>query len=69
MSMLVPSAFQDHFALLTELVFRMYNKLILGHPRLWMTIIALLAVIAALQARHFKLDASSESLVLENDAA
>ncbi|MCZ6874349.1 MAG: MMPL family transporter, partial [bacterium] len=34
-----------------------------------MAIIALLAVIAALQARHFKLDASSESLVLENDAA
>ncbi len=54
---------------MSRLVFRMYNKLILGHPRLWMAIIVLLAVIAALQARNFKLDASSESLVLENDAA
>ncbi len=54
---------------MSTLLFRMYNTVVLGHPRLWMAIITVLTVIAALQARHFKLDASADSLVLENDAA
>jgi len=50
-------------------LFRLYNRIILGHPWLWVVLMVWLALLAALQARYFKLDASADSLVLENDAA
>jgi predicted RND superfamily exporter protein len=45
------------------------SRTVLGRP--WMTILVVLAIVAAfgVQTPHFRLDASSDSLVLENDEA
>jgi predicted RND superfamily exporter protein len=44
-----------------------YNRLILKHPGVTLAIIALVVIFFALQSTNFKLDASGDSLVLEND--
>ncbi len=50
-------------------LFRAYCALVLRHPLFWLLVVALVCGTAAWQARHFKLDASAESLTLENDQA
>ncbi len=47
--------------------FRLYQKLILNHPIITLTLVIILSVIAATQLPKFRLDASGESLTLEND--
>jgi predicted RND superfamily exporter protein len=44
-----------------------YDKLVLKKPRLVLLIITLVCIISVFYATDFKLDASAESLVLEND--
>ena len=50
-------------------LYRVYDRIIVSHPRIWIAVMAVLVIIAGFQARHFKLDASADSLVLEHDAA
>ncbi|MBL7249140.1 efflux RND transporter permease subunit [Alloalcanivorax marinus] len=50
-------------------LFRAYCAVVLRHPMLWLLVVALMCGVAAWQARDFKLDASAESLTLENDQA
>ena len=50
-------------------LFRVYCAVVLRHPLLWLLVVALVCGVAAWQARDFKLDASAESLTLENDQA
>lgn len=50
-----------------SLLFRIYDKVVLNHPRTWLVGIAVLMVVFGLHAQDFKLDASADSLVLEND--
>ncbi|GJL78496.1 MAG: membrane protein [Nitrospinaceae bacterium] len=50
-----------------SLLFRIYEKAVLNYPRVWLVLIALLMVVCGLHAQDFKLDASADSLVLEND--
>ncbi len=52
---------------MSSFLFRLYDKSVLGNPRFFLGVIVLLMVIFGLQAQNFKLDASSDSLVLEND--
>ena len=47
---------------------RIYDKCILGHPILTLGVTFVVLVFFALQVPKFKLDASGDSLVLENDA-
>lgn len=47
--------------------FRLYQKLILNHPIICLSLVILIAVVAATQLPKFRLDASGESLTLEND--
>ncbi|PYV16494.1 MAG: hypothetical protein DMG07_07665 [Acidobacteria bacterium] len=47
---------------------RLYNRVILGHPTLVVLAFAAGIVFFGYHARRFRLDASSDSLVLENDA-
>ncbi|MBD3653391.1 MMPL family transporter [Kangiella sp.] len=47
--------------------FRLYQKLILNHPIITLTLVIILSVVAATQLPKFRLDASGESLTLEND--
>lgn len=54
---------------MTSRLFRAYCALVLRHPVFWLLVVALVCGTAAWQARHFKLDASAESLTLENDQA
>ena len=44
-----------------------FDRLVLGHPRAVILCIVLVVGFMALQARNFSLDASAETLVLEND--
>lgn len=46
-----------------------YEKLVLGRPRLTLFLIALCVAFFAFHAQNFRLDASSDSLALENDKA
>lgn len=46
---------------------RLYAALVLDHPRLTLGILLLLALLAGAGARDFRLDASSDSLVVETD--
>jgi len=50
-------------------VFRIYDRLIFSHPRVWLAALLLISVGLGYHARDFKLDASADSLVLENDEA
>ncbi|SFM75869.1 efflux RND transporter permease subunit [Marinobacter zhejiangensis] len=45
----------------------LYRRLILNHPVIALSVFVLLLIIASLRLDHFRLDASAESLVLEND--
>jgi len=54
---------------MTSRLFRAYCRLVLRHPVFWLVAVAALCAVAAWQATHFKLDASAESLTLENDQA
>lgn len=47
--------------------FRLYQKVILNHPIIILSLVIILSVIAATQLPKFRLDASGESLTLEND--
>ena len=44
-----------------------YDKLVLGYPRFWLGVVILVAGLAGLHVQNFKLDASADSLILEND--
>jgi uncharacterized protein len=46
---------------------RLYNQWVLEKPRVWLGVIALALLGFGFTATNFKLDASSDSLVLEND--
>ena len=46
---------------------KLYDKLILAHPKVWLVLIALLMGVSGLYVKNFRLDASADSLVLEND--
>ena len=52
---------------MNSLLFRIYDLVVLGNPRAWLGVIVLLGIIFGFQAQNFKLDASADSLVLEND--
>lgn len=54
---------------MTHRLFNAYGRVVLAHPVFWLAILALLCAVAAWQAREFKIDASADSLVLENDEA
>lgn len=47
---------------------RLYNQSVLEKPRIWLGVIALAMLGFGFTVTNFKLDASSDSLVLENDA-
>ena len=44
-----------------------YDKLVLGYPKVWLILIALIVGVSGLYVKDFRLDASAESLILEND--
>ncbi len=46
---------------------KLYDKLVLAHPKVWLMLIALLMGVSGLYVKNFRLDASADSLVLEND--
>ena len=46
---------------------RLYEKYILGAPALYITLLIGISLFFGWQLRHFRLDASSDSIVLEND--
>jgi len=46
---------------------RWYNKLVLDHPVLMMVCILLVVLLLSYKARDFRIDASAESILLEND--
>lgn len=48
---------------------RFYQQLVLKHPRVWLGIIIAISLLAIFHARNFHLDASADSLVMENDPA
>ena len=48
---------------------RAYQHLVFERPRLVLVIVALLSILAIFYSSQFELDASGESLVLENDAS
>ncbi|WP_251359340.1 RND family transporter [Kangiella sp. TOML190] len=52
-----------------SLFFRFYQATIINHPLLSIIAVVLLTLIAATQLPKFRLDASGESLVLENDTS
>ena len=54
---------------MTSRLFRAYCRLVLRHPLFWLAAVGALCAVAAWQATDFKLDASAESLTLENDKA
>ncbi|GLQ29732.1 efflux RND transporter permease subunit [Litoribrevibacter albus] len=48
-------------------MFSFYRSLVLSNPRLWLLIILGLSVLAVISGQSFKIDASADSLTLEND--
>jgi len=54
---------------MTSRLFRAYCRLVLRHPLFWLATVGLICAAAAWQATDFKLDASAESLTLEDDQA
>ncbi|MZR61540.1 RND family transporter [Alcanivorax sp. DP30] len=52
---------------MTHRLFNAYCRAVLAHPVFWLVLLALLCGFAGWQARHFQIDASTDSLVLEND--
>ena len=53
---------------MTHRLFNAYCRAVLAHPIFWLVILALVCTFAGWQARHFQIDASTDSLVLENDS-
>ncbi|WP_417213927.1 efflux RND transporter permease subunit [Alcanivorax sp.] len=54
---------------MTHRLFKAYCQAVLAHPVFWLVLLVLLCGVAATQARNFKIDASADSMVLENDKA
>ena len=50
-----------------SILFDLYNKLVLAHPKAWLVLIVLILGISGLYVKDFRLDASADSLILEND--
>ena len=50
-------------------LYRFYDRLVLTHPWITLALFALVLLAASLKLHQFRLDASAESLVLENDSA
>ncbi|MFL1483803.1 RND family transporter [Marinobacter sp. LN3S78] len=50
-------------------LYRFYDRLVLTHPWITLALFALVLLVASLKLHQFRLDASAESLVLENDSA
>ena len=50
-----------------QYVFSLYRRLVIDHPRIWLVLLAVITVLAAMEARNFRLDASADSLTLETD--
>lgn len=46
---------------------KLYDKLVLAYPKIWLILIALIVGISGLYVKDFRLDASADSLILEND--
>jgi len=46
---------------------RLYNKIVLGHPKIVLIVLLLLLAFFSYHAKDFKLDASPDTLLLEND--
>ena len=44
-----------------------YNQLVLAYPKVWLVLIALTIGVSGIYVKNFRLDASADSLVLEND--
>ena len=44
-----------------------YDKLVLDYPKVWLVIITLVVGISGVYVKDFRLDASADSLILEND--
>ena len=44
-----------------------YNQIILAYPKIWLAFIALIVGISGIYVNDFRLDASADSLILEND--
>jgi predicted RND superfamily exporter protein len=53
---------------MNERIAKLYNGIVLSHPRLVILVLLLIVGYFAAHAPDFKLDASSDSLLLENDA-
>lgn len=54
---------------MTHRLFNAYCRAVLAHPVFWLVLLVLICGVAATQARNFKIDASADSMVLENDKA
>ncbi|MDN3640836.1 MMPL family transporter [Simiduia curdlanivorans] len=54
---------------MTQILYRFYRRLVIGSPALALALVALVLVTFSLGLPNFKLDASADSLTLENDAA
>ncbi|MCK5874633.1 MAG: MMPL family transporter [Alcanivoracaceae bacterium] len=50
-------------------LFGLYQRIVLNRPKLWLVVLLAVSLVAAWQVRHFRLDASADSLVLEHDKA
>lgn len=48
---------------------RLYQNLVITHPWFWLIFVVLVSFVAAFHARDFHLDASADSLIMENDPA
>ncbi|MBW2478018.1 MAG: MMPL family transporter [Deltaproteobacteria bacterium] len=53
---------------MTSIFIKVYQRLILDHPVLSILAVVLFTILAGVFAKDFRLDASADSLVLENDA-
>ena len=45
----------------------LYNQLVLAYPKVWLVFIALAIGVSGIYVKNFRLDASADSLILEND--
>jgi hypothetical protein len=54
---------------MTTRIAKLFDAVVLGHPQLTLTILAGIFAFSAYYVRDFDLDASTDSLLLENDAA
>lgn len=50
-------------------LFGLYQRIVLNRPKLWLVVLLAVSLVAVWQVRHFRLDASADSLVLEHDKA